>query len=258
VRRRLNLFLKGNLDLRDTIHSLTINGKVEWNGVNEIVRARFPGVRVRARHETWNRSDALLSSQGMIPEELSYLPLSLGNYSLESQFSHAVFEADADAIIFSIQPDVMSKLMRHKHQKYLLLTQPPYSEVERSLLSDTFESISVLDVKQSMANFAEIIRKCRRDSGAAILIYNLSSIAIGDSVHCYEGLEEGISTRIKTFNLGLIELSRISGISIVDVDAVVARHGADRLKIDTLHLNADGCRLVADEVVRILVDLGCL
>jgi hypothetical protein len=77
-------------------------------------------------------------------------------------------------------------------------------------------------------------------------------------VHCFSGLDETLSTRIKRFNLGLIDLSRATGASIVDVDTIVASHGANRLKIDTLHLNAEGSRLVAEEVVRILADVGCL
>jgi hypothetical protein len=39
---------------------------------------------------------------------------------------------------------------------------------------------------------------------------------------------------------------------------IVARGGADRLKIDALHLTAEGCRLVAEEVLRILEDFGLL
>jgi hypothetical protein len=58
------------------------------------------------------------------------------------------------------------------------------------------------------------------------------------------------------FNLGLIELSQKTGISVIDVDAILARAGADRLKLDALNLNAEGCRLVATEVVRVLDDLG--
>lgn len=258
--RRLNLFLKGNLDLRDSLHSLRLNGKVEWNGVNEIVRAQFPGIVVRVRHETWTRSDALLLSDGLIPEGLAHHQLSPGSHPLDSQFSHAVFKANADAIVFSIQPDVMVNLVRHKRQGYLLLprTLADCSQADRSWFAESLEPVAPLDVDHSMVNFSEIIRRCREHSGAPILVYNISSVSSGDSVHCHDGLEEILSTRIKKFNLGLIEVSRRSGISIVDVDAVVARHGADRLKIDTLHLNAEGCRLVAEEVVRILVDLGCL
>ena len=75
---------------------------------------------------------------------------------------------------------------------------------------------------------------------------------------CIRDRGEIYSTRIRHFNLGLTELSRRTGISIVDVDLIVARGGADRLKIDALHLTAEGCRLVAEEVVRILEDLGLL
>jgi hypothetical protein len=58
------------------------------------------------------------------------------------------------------------------------------------------------------------------------------------------------------FNLGLIELSQRTGISVIDIDAILARAGTDRLKLDVLHLNAEGCRLAAAEEVRLLEDFG--
>ena len=42
------------------------------------------------------------------------------------------------------------------------------------------------------------------------------------------------------------------------VDRVVARAGADRLKLDSVRLNAEGSRLVAWEVLRVLEDAGRL
>jgi hypothetical protein len=125
-------------------------------------------------------------------------------------------------------------------------------------LINSFERLRPLGVERSMANLAEVIKRCRQRRDVPILFYNVSSVVIGDFVHCFSGLDETLSTRIKRFNLGLIDLSRATGVSVVDVDAIVASHGANRLKIDTLHLNAEGCRLVAEEVVRILADLGCL
>jgi lysophospholipase L1-like esterase len=38
----------------------------------------------------------------------------------------------------------------------------------------------------------------------------------------------------------------------------VARHGADTLKLDAVHLKPQGYSLVAREVVRVLDDLGVL
>ena len=66
------------------------------------------------------------------------------------------------------------------------------------------------------------------------------------------------ATRIRRFNLGLADLSERTGVSIIDVDSLLARAGADRLKLDALHLTAEGYRLVAEEVVRVLEDLGLL
>ena len=40
---RVTMFAKGNLDLRDTLHSLRVGSKVFWNGVNELVRYSFSG-----------------------------------------------------------------------------------------------------------------------------------------------------------------------------------------------------------------------
>jgi lysophospholipase L1-like esterase len=107
-----------------------------------------------------------------------------------------------------------------------------------------------------MANLAAIISRIRKGSEAPILIYNLSPIVARETIHCYLGIGETVSTRIRRFNLGLAELSEETGVSIVDVDTIVARHGADALKIDAMHLTPEGYELVAREVVRVLEDLG--
>jgi lysophospholipase L1-like esterase len=109
-----------------------------------------------------------------------------------------------------------------------------------------------------MRNLRAIIGRIRQSSEAPILVYNVSSIVPGETVHCLQGLGEIYSTRCRRFNLGLAELSEETGISVVDVDSIVARAGADKLKIDAMHLTADGYRLVAEEVVRIFIDLGVL
>ena len=93
---------------------------------------------------------------------------------------------------------------------------------------------------------------------APILVYNVSSIVPGETVHCLQGLGEIYSTRCRRFNLGLAELSEQTGISIIDVDSIVGRAGADKVKLDAMHLTADGYRLVAEEVVRVLGDHGVM
>jgi len=255
---RLTLFAKGNLDLRDSLHSLRFGGGVVWNGVNEIVRERHPGWTVRLRHETWTRSDALLEAAGGVPAALATRDLKLDSHPAASQFSTAVFETDADAILLSIQPDLMVSLLRSKRDGYLLMPSgwSAWGQDERSWIRANFDPVPRLDAGQSMRNFEQIVARIRARTTAPILIYNLSSVVPGEQVHSHLGMEDSVSTLIRRFNLGLIELSQKTGISVIDVDAILARAGADRLKLDAVHLTAEGCRLVADEVVSVLEDLG--
>ena len=107
-----------------------------------------------------------------------------------------------------------------------------------------------------MRNFESIIGRIRERTAAPILVYNMSSVVPGDTVHCHLGLGDTLATRIRRFNLGVAELSQRTGISVIDVDAVVARMGAAEAKLDALHLSAGVCKAVAEETVRVLDDLG--
>jgi hypothetical protein len=257
---RLTLFAKGNLDVRDSLHALRLGERLAWNGVNELLRTRTPPAIARVRHETFARSDALLAADGAIPAAFEGRALSLGAYPLASQYAPALFETEADAYVLSIQPDVCVQLMRHREERFLFHADhwDAWPAADQAWLRANFEPAPLLDVDASMANFAAIVARLRARSDAPVLIYNLSSVAPGEAVHDHQGLEDLLSTRIRRFNLGLIALSQQTGVSIIDVDAVVARGGADRMKLDTLHLTAAGARAVAEEVVRVLDDLAVL
>jgi hypothetical protein len=249
------------VDVRDSLHSCRIGGQVIWNGINEVLRRTHPGVLARVKHETFGRSDALLVADGVIPKAFQGHDLSLGSYTLESQFSRAIFDVKPDAFVLSIQTDLTtSNLVRHNTDGFLFYPSEntSWGEADRAWLKSDFTSVGTLDAKKSMHYFAAIIERIRKVSEAPILIYNLSAVTPGEMLHCHQGLDESFSTRIRRFNLGLIELSEATGISVVDVDSVLARHGTDKLKLDTFHLTADAYRLIAEEVVRVLADLGTL
>ena len=225
--------------------------------MNEIVRARFPGCTLRIRHELHTRSDALLAATGVTPEGLEGRRALLEPYAAETQFSRALFETGADAYVLSIQADVMTALFRHHRDGYLLYpaNRESWPAAERAWLQNNFSPIGMLDVESAMRAFEDVIERIRTVSDAPILVYNVSSVVPGESIRNYAEFPESLSVRIRRFNLGLIEISQRTGISIVDVDTIVARAGADRIKIDTLHLTPEGCRLVANEVVETLEQL---
>jgi lysophospholipase L1-like esterase len=258
--KRLTLFAKGNVDLHDSLHSCRIGGKLLWNGINEVLRATKRETTVRLRHETMTRSDALLHAQGRVPEAVRQRNLPLGAYPADSQFSRAIFDSAADAFILSLQPDIASGMMRHKADGYLLYASESshWAAEYKIWLKAEFELLNRLSVAESMANFTDLIRRIREKSASPILIYNVSPIIDIETVHCYLGLGETLSTRVRKFNLGLIELSEQTGVSIIDVDTILGRKGADSLKIDAMHLKPAGYELVAYEVVRVLEDLGLM
>lgn len=257
---RLNLFAKGNVDVHDVLHSCSINGALRWNGINDVLRERHPGTLIRVRHETWTRSDALLAAPGRPPDSLPARDLPLGAHPLAAQFSTALFDAAPEAFVLSIQPDVATSLRRHRRDGFLLYpagceTWPPE---DRAWLRAEFEPVEPLTAEASMRNLSAIVDRIRRRSDAPILVFNLSPVVPGEAIHCFQGMGETFSTRVRRFNLALTELSEQTGASIVDVDALLARAGADALKIDAMHLSPAGCRLVAGEVARVLADLGLL
>jgi len=258
--KRLTLFVKGNVDVYDSLHSCVIGGQLRWNGINEIVRPVHPDCLIRLKHETWTRSDALLSASGSAPSELAARSLALGAYPVMSQFSTALFEATPDAFILSIQPDTATGLFRHRETGILFYPHDManWPTADREWFKATFVPLGALDVADSMANFQRIIDFIRARSDAPILIYNVSPIVPGETIHCYQGFGETYSTRMRRFNLGLVALSESTGVSVIDVDAILARAGADRLKLDAIHLAPEGYRLIAEEVVRVLEDLGVL
>ncbi len=259
--RRVNVFAKANVDVYDSLHSSRVGGGVQWNGVNEILKASHPGVTVRVRHETASRSDAMIEADGAPPVEAAGIDHLLGSFPIASQFSAALFATDADAIVLSTLTDVLvSSLYRHRKRGFALLAGDceDWPAADRAWLERDFVRQARLEPEASMSHFERLIGRIRKSTDAPILIYNLSAIIPGDNVHCFAGLDETFSARIRRFNTALTDLSARTGVSIVDVDRVVAQAGADRTKLDVYHLTREGYALVAAEVVRILDDLGLL
>jgi hypothetical protein len=257
--KRLTLFVKGNVDVHDSLHSSRVGGEVLWNGINEVLRGRADAV-ARLRHETFTRSDALLAATGMVPSEIAERQLSLGTYPAPSQFSSALFETSVDAVVLSILGETASGLFRHNRDGFLFYPSDAesWSVNDRSWLKTEFTRTGLIDVETSMNNLRQIVDRIRAHTDVPILIYNVSSIIPGETVHCLQGLGEIYSTRCRRFNLGLADLSEQTGVSIIDVDTIIGRAGADDFKLDATHLTPDGNRLVAEEVVRVLDDLGLI
>jgi len=261
VGRVIRIFARGNTDVRDSLLWSRVGGVLEWNGINEILRIRHPGVIAKVRHETCSRIDLIpLPGETLCspPEELARrLPSAV--HPIERQHRSALFDAPADVVVFSLQSAVLTSLVRHRRDGWLFLPDAVDrldSDV-RSWLERACDNAGPAPIEATLARLEQLIEAVRERLGASVLVYNLSPVLPGERTHCWLGAEDAIGLRVRRFNLGLMELSMRQDFSIVDVDRILAGAGAERLKVDMVHIKAEGLRLVAEEVVRILEERGC-
>jgi hypothetical protein len=255
---RLTIFAKGNSDVADSLFFCSGAGE-SWGGINEALRQQESDLRVRLRHETFIRSDALAAASGTPPPALAHLAFEWP-YTASDQFGTGFFDDPADAYVLSIQPDITMKLLRHRATGTLFYPGAPQKITKDQMpwLRAECEMMPLLAADEALKSWKAVVARIRERSTAPILFYNLSTVAPGDVLANYRGLAPTLTYRIKQFNLALIDLSVETGVFIVDLDRLAARHGADALKLDAVRLNAKGSRLAAEEVIRILREARCI
>ncbi len=260
-RQVLRIFAKGNVDVRDSLLWSRVGGVLEWNGINEILRIAQPGVVCKIRHETCTRLDLipLPGETGNAPPEDVARRLPAGAHPIERQHRTALFDAPADVVVLSIQSAATNALVRHRRDGWLLLPDDleSWDADSRAYLQRECEFAGLVPVELALARLEQLILAIEERLGAQVLVYNLSPITPGERTHCWIGAEDSLALRVRSFNLGLARLSAQLGFSIVDVERIAACAGAERIKVDLMHLTAEGWRLVAEEVVRILDERGC-
>lgn len=261
-RRVLRIFAKGNVDVRDSLLWSRVNGVLEWNGINEVLRTAHPGVVARIRHETCTRLDLIPlpgETPGGPPEEVARR-LPSGAHPIARQHRTALFDGPSDVVVLSIQSAATNALVRHRRDGWLLLPDDleSWDPESRDWLARECEFAGLVPIETALARLEQLILAIEERLGAQVLVYNLSPVTPGERMHCWLGAEDALGLRVRRFNLELAALSARLGFSIVDVERIAACAGADRLKVDVMHLTAEGWRLLAEEVVRILEERGCL
>ncbi len=259
--RVIRIFARGNTDVRDSLLWSRVGGVLEWNGINEVLRSKHPGVIAKVRHETCARIDLIpLPGETLLspPEELARR-LPSGAHPIERQHRSAIFDAPADVVVFSLQSAVLSALVRHRQDGWLFMPDDfdSWDSQSRAWLERECENAGPAPLEATLARLDRLIEAVREQLGAPVLVYNLSPVIPGERTHSWLGAEDAVSLRVQRFNVGLMELATRQDFSIVDVDRLMACAGAERLKVDMVHLKTEGLRLVAEEVVRILEERGC-
>jgi len=143
--------------------------------------------------------------------------------------SSSLLEFDPDVVLLSVADDIQR------------IQQSASEDVGRQIWDDLVGAIGLIKEK----------------AGAHILVTNAATIAPGLAVHNYsKEAGEPFSLADHRMAYMLVRVSHAEGISIVDVDTLLAGLGGAKHVEAAMVYSDQACAVVADEVVRILEDYG--
>jgi len=258
----LSLFLKGNEDVR-----LSFLGFVDGDGsgagrLGELIRERHPALsRIQTDVEPCWRSDLLLQQLRDAPAPADLREKGLADdRHLAAQYQSRLFRARPDVVVFSLEPEVRNVLWRHMERGYLFFPPPGREQTWAAAQQETFlrefSSAGLRSVAEFKQNFIQLIREIKRRLDAHVVVFNCSSFDPEERTYDYHGVDDPLSLRVHRFNLALIEISAEEGISILDVDRLVAEIGGERHVSRALRYSREACEVICGEFVRILQDIG--
>lgn len=184
-------------------------------------------------------------------------------FTVQGAKSPQTFEKDA--IIFSIGPDVVRSLYRHRQDGYLVDPGGFWLNQDmQKVLSDlsmamwfrkNFRGAGKIKVADFYANFEKIVQLLQERTNAHILILNVLTVEPGSRTHNYQHIRNADEIRRREFNMALVELARQYNFSIVDVDRALKQAGLRDTQMDFAHYPDEVYPYIGQEVFRILRDL---
>lgn len=112
-------------------------------------------------------------------------------------------------------------------------------------------------VQNVKADLVAIVDAIKERLGAHVLVANASTIDPSDATHNYHGLDvDPLPLQVHRLAHMLVGVSHEEGISIVDVDRLIAEMGAADNVESAMTYGPEACAKIAAEIVRILEDYG--
>jgi hypothetical protein len=261
--KALRIFLKGNEDLSGSLLGIAAERQHAASTLQDLVQEKFRGLyTIELTHEPCAGSAIMLQQVEAlgVPEEVRRQDWGNDAGFIADQFRTRLFEAPSDIIVMSVQPDVAYGVWKHRRNGYSLAA-PPLWEQRWSLplkkwFTENFLPIGPILREAFKANMVRLIRVIKEKLDAHILIYNASTVEPGDLVHNYYRREDSWGLRVHKLNLSVMELSVLEGISFIDVERLVAEHGAYQHVLQTGGYSGEVHEAIRREVLRVLEDIG--
>lgn len=257
----LRLLIFGNTDLADTLLSIDEGGKKLDGALSAQVGEKYQGAtKILPSLEPGLRSDILLQRlQGKpLPDGVAEMGLHESNF-IAAQF-HRPSSDEVDIVALSLEPDVTQEAWRHNSDGYLL-TPPPdwedsWSNEQQAWLKHSFERCGRLSAAQSKQQLLQVIPLIKGELDAHAIVFNCSTVDPADQTYNYHGVGETVALRIQHLNRTIIEISVKEGISVIDVDRVIAELGAIEHVSRVLDYSKQACQTLCEEFLRVMEDIG--
>lgn len=191
----------------------------------------------------------------------SLRPLSDGGTALEAGFADSLEEKYDGAfrveILERTWATINPALLRAASEGELLpLMEAGDEQADVFLFSIRGALECELDVEDIKAGLESVITTIHEQTGAHVLVFNCSSVDLSDDVYDYRGIPDTFSLRALKLNHALIELSMLHGVSIIDVERLVAQLGGERHLSEPLRYSTTVFEEIRNELLRVLEDIG--
>ncbi|MHC5823877.1 MAG: class I SAM-dependent methyltransferase, partial [Nostoc sp.] len=266
-KQTIRILVKGDRDAIDSLLPTIQGGKKLDKSLRDLINEKSDrAFQIEIIYEPGGRSDLWLQQLGEITflnewhafEQLGSFPCKQLETLLTGQSPTSLLAADIDIIVFSTQAEITKKLWQHSQTGYLIDIPEDWeqqlSEAEKQEFQQHFSPTGLLSTEQSQANFSQLIQLLKEKTGAYIICYNCCDFDPSDRTHNYYQQKDPLSIRIQKLNLALIKLSMQEGISIIDVESVLAELGTQQHTLKALEysLVADGA--ICQEFFRVVED----
>lgn len=261
-KKTIRIFIKGNDDITDSLLSLQYGGQKIARGLHELIDEKYHGAfSIEVIREPFGHSDLIIQQLGIVPEELLQMELDNKENFITTQFKSRLFEEQGNVVVFSMQPDITHLLWKHRQKGYLFYPHPNWGEKwtskQKQWLQENFFPVEFIQVQQFKDNFIKIIRAIKECLKAHVIMYNCSSFDPEDKQsNYYKRHDDTLAVRIQKFNLALMDISVLEGISIIDVDRLIAELGGGRHVLQCLSYSNEAYHAICQEFQRILKDIG--
>lgn len=112
------------------------------------------------------------------------------------------------------------------------------------------------DADQFELHLVDAVKSLRQQADARVIALNCCTVDPLDSMSRYDGSPDTTALLLHRLDLKLIELSLAEGISIVDVDRIIADLGAAEHVRGVLDYSPAACEAICDELYAVIDDYG--